>query len=85
MEQYTEIISLTKENYTQHLPITPVAFSVAEGGAMGCPGRIIIIDDKNNIYDFYLHELEKEDVMKILPALYESKRAVLGIDPSTSG
>jgi hypothetical protein len=23
--------------------------------------------------------------MKILPALYESKRAVLGIDPSTSG
>ena len=85
MEQTTQIISLTKENYTQHLPITPVAFSVAEGGAMGCPGRVIIIDDKNNIYNFYLHELEKEDVMKILPALYESKRAVLGIDPSTSG
>ena len=85
MEQTTQIISLTKENYTQHLPITPVAFSVAEGGAMGCPGRVIIIDDKNNVYDFYLHELEKEDVMKILPALYESKRAVLGIDPSTSG
>ena len=33
MEQNTVIISLTKENYTQHLPITPVAFSVAEGGA----------------------------------------------------
>jgi hypothetical protein len=85
MEQTTQIILLTKENYTQHLPITPVAFSVAEGGAMGCPGRVIIIDDKNNVYDFYLHELEKKDVMKILPALYESKRAVLGIDPSTSG
>ena len=85
MEQTTQIISLTKDNYPQHLPITPVAFSVAEGGAMGCPGRVIIIDDKNNIYDFYLHELEKENVMKILPALYESKRAVLGIDPSTSG
>lgn len=85
MEQTTPIISLTKENYTQHLPITPVAFSVAEGGAMGCPGRVIIIDDKNDVYDFYMHELEKEDVMKILPALYESKRAVLGIDPSTSG
>lgn len=85
MEQNTEIISLTKENYTRHLPITPVAFSVAEGGAMGCPGRIIIIDEKNNVYDFYMHELEKEDVMKILPTLYESKRAVLGIDPSTSG
>ena len=85
MEQYTEIISLTKENYKQYLPITPIAFSVAEGGAMGCPGRIIIIDEKNNVYDFYMHELEKEDVMKILPALYESKRAVLGIDPSTSG
>ena len=85
MEQYTEIISLTKENYTQHLPITPVAFSVAEGGAMGCPGRVVIIDKKNNVYDFYMHELEKKDVMKILPALYESKRTVLGIDPSTSG
>ena len=85
MEQTTQIISLTKDNYTQHLPITPVAFSVAEGGAMGCPGRVIIIDDKNNVYDFYLHELEKENVMKILPALYESKRAVLGIDPTTSG
>lgn len=85
MEHTTQIIPLTKENYTQHLPITPVAFSVAEGGAMGCPGRVIIIDEKNNVYDFYMHELEKEDVMKILPALYESKRAVLGIDPSTSG
>ena len=85
MGQTTQIISLTKENYTQHLPITPVAFSVAEDGAMGCPGRIIIIDEKNNVYDFYMHELEKEDVKKILPALYESQRAVLGIDPSTSG
>ena len=85
MEQTIQITSLTKENYSQYLPITPVAFSVAEGGAMGCPGRIIIIDEKNNVYDFYMHELEKEYVMKILPALYESKRAVLGIDPSTSG
>ena len=85
MEQTTQIISLTKDNYTQHLPITPVAFSVAEVGAMGYPGRVIIIDEKNDVYDFNLHELGKDDVMKILPALYESKRAVLGIDPSTSG
>ena len=84
MEQHTEIISLTKENYKQYLPITPIAFSVAEGGAMGYPGRVIIIDEKNDVYDFNLHELGKDDVMKILPALYESKRAVLGIDPSTS-
>ena len=33
MEQTTQIISLTKENYSQYLPITTVAFSVAEGGA----------------------------------------------------
>jgi hypothetical protein len=85
MEQYTEIISLTKENYKQYLPITAIAFSVAEGGAMGCPGRVVIIDEKSNVYDFYLHEMGKDDVMKILPALYESKRAVLGIDPSASG
>ena len=85
MEQHTEIISLTKENYKQYLPITPIAFSVAEVGAMGYPGRVIIIDEKNDVYDFNLHELGKDDVMKILPTLYESKRAVLGIDPSTSG
>lgn len=85
MGQTTQIISLPKDNYLQFSPIIPVAFSVAEGGAMGCPGRVIIIDEKNNVYDFYMHELEKEDLMKILPDLYESKRAVLGIDPSTSG
>lgn len=85
MEQTTQIIPLTKDNYLQFSPIIPVAFSVAEGGAMGCPGRVIIIDEKNNVYDFYMHELEKEDLMKILPDLYESKRAVLGIGPSTSG
>jgi hypothetical protein len=34
MEQTPQIILLTKENYTQHLPITPVVFSVAEGGAI---------------------------------------------------
>ena len=85
MEQTIQIISLTKENYSQYLPINPVAFSVAEGGAMGHPGRVVIIDKTNNVYDFYLHELEKDDAMKILPALYESKREVLGIDPSTSG
>ena len=84
MEQTIQITSLTKENYSQYLPITPVAFSVAEGGAMGHPGRVVIIDETNNVYDFYLHELEKDDVMKILPALYESKREVLGIYPSTS-
>lgn len=85
MEHTIQITSLTKENYSQHLPITPVAFSVAEGGAMGHPGRVVIIDETNDVYDFYLHELEKDDVMKILPALYESKREVLGIAPSTSG
>ena len=51
---------------------------------MGHPGRVVIIDKTNNVYDFYLHELEKDDVMKILPVLYECKREVLGIDPSTS-
>ena len=85
MEQTIQIISFTKENYSQYLPINPVAFSVAEGGAMGHPGRVVIIDETNDVYDFYMHELEKDDVMRILPALYESKREVLGIAPSTSG
>lgn len=36
MEQNIGIISLTKENYKQYLPITPIAFYVTDGGVIGC-------------------------------------------------
>ena len=41
MEQNIEIISLTKENYKQYLPITPIAFSVAEIGAKIAKSNIL--------------------------------------------
>lgn len=64
-------IGLHKDNYKQYLPIKPIAFSMAEGGAMGSPGQVIIVDERLDVYDFYLHNMEKEDVTKIIPALFE--------------
>lgn len=49
MEKKT--ITLTKENYTQYLPLEPVAFSFAELGAMGSPGEIVIINQRS-VYCF---------------------------------
>ena len=64
-------ISLRKNNYKQYLPITPIAFSYAEGGAMGCPGQVLIVDDKLDVYDFSLYDLEEDDVIKVIPIVYE--------------
>jgi hypothetical protein len=64
-------ISLRKNNYKQYLPITPIAFSYAEGGAMGCPGQVLIVDNKLDVYDFSLYDLEEDDVIKIIPIVYE--------------
>lgn len=64
-------IGLHMDNYKQYLPIKPIAFSMAEGGAMGSPGQVIIVDERLDVYDFYLHNMEKEDVTKIIPALFE--------------
>lgn len=42
-----EVINITNENYTLFVLLVPIAFSYAEGGAMGCPGQIVIIDNKD--------------------------------------
>ena len=80
MDRSTERIALTKENYAQHLPITPIAFSVAEGGAMGSPGQVIIVDEKLKLYDFLLYEMEECYTREIIPALFECRLRVLGYD-----
>ena len=69
--QRSSTISLRKDNYKQYLPIKSIAFSMAEGSAMGSPGQVIIVDERLDVYDFYLHNMEKEDVTKIIQALFE--------------
>ena len=72
MEKKT--ITLTKENYTQYLPLEPVAFSFAELGAMGSPGEIVIINQRS-VHCFYVYDFETEIIQRILPELYESLKS----------
>ena len=65
------VITLTEENYAQYLPLTPIAFSFAEGGAMGSPGRVIIIDNNSNLYCLWLQGVEHKTAKRIIPALFE--------------
>jgi hypothetical protein len=62
-------ISLRKDNYKQYLPITPIAFSYAEGGAMGSPNEVIIVDKETKTYSFHIDNFELEDIDEIVPAL----------------
>ena len=82
MEQTQQMIWLTKENYLQHLPINPIAFSVAEGGAMGCPGIVIIVDEISNMYLFDLYAMGENDIKKIIPTFFEFDFSVFGHDKS---
>ena len=80
MDRTSERTALTKENYAQYLPINPIAFSVAEGGAMGSPGQVIIVDEKLNMYDFWLHDMDECYVREIIPLLFECNWGVFGHD-----
>lgn len=62
-------ITLRKNNYKQYLPITPIAFSYAEGGAMGSPNEVIIVDKNTKTYSFHIDNFELEDIDEIVPAL----------------
>ena len=57
---------------------------MAEGGAMGSPGQVIIVDEKLNLYDFWLHEMEEFCVREIIPALFECNLGVFGHDTLTN-
>ena len=66
-------ITLTKSNYEQYLPLDIVAFSYAEGGAMGCPGEIIIVtfDQRTFVLNHCYGDLSESEIFRICPALAE--------------
>lgn len=43
------MINLTEENYKQHIPLHPIAFSYAEGGACGHPCLVEIVDKDKTV------------------------------------
>ena len=51
---------------------------------MGSPGQVIIVDEKLNLYDFWLHEMEECYVREIIPAQFECNLGVFGHDTLTN-
>lgn len=78
-------ITLTEENYAQHIPLNPIAFSMADGGAMGSPGEVIIVDKESNIYRFWLQGVEYETAKRIIPTLFECEFGMRGHNRPASG
>ena len=79
------VITLTEENYAQHIPLSPIAFSMADGGAMGSPGEVIIVDQESNIYRFWLQGVEYETAKRIIPTLFECEFGMRGHNRPASG
>ena len=80
-----KFITLTEENYTKYIPLDPIAFSMAEGGAMGSPGEVIIVNKNSDIYNFWLQGVEHETAKKIIPTLFECKFGIFGHSKPASG
>ena len=78
-------INLTDENFAQYIPLHPIAFSVADGGAMGSPGEVIIVDKESNIYRFWLQGVEYETAKRIIPTLFECEFGMRGHNRPASG
>ena len=79
------VITLKEENYAQHIPLSPIAFSMADGGAMGSPGEVIIVDQESNIYHFWLQGVEYETAKRIIPTLFECEFGMRGHNRPASG
>lgn len=71
-------INITDENYAQYIPLDPIAFSMADGGAMGSPGEVIIVDKESKIYRFWLQGIECENAKRIIPPLFETQIGMRG-------
>ena len=80
-----KFITLTEENYTKYIPLDPIAFSMAEGGAIGSPGEVIIVDKNNDIYNFWLQGVEHETAKRIIPVLFECEFGMRGHNRPVSG
>ncbi len=65
-------ISLMQNNFMQYLPMDIVAFTFAEGGAMGCPGRMeFITSDGADYYADAYEDLTDKEMRIICPVFYD--------------
>lgn len=62
-------ITLTNKNISAINPDDLIAITIAEGGAMGDPGAIELVDSKLKLYHTHFGEFDGEDLVKIIPFL----------------
>lgn len=64
-----EEIVLTSDNYKNNRPLEVLAFTYAELGAMGDPGKVVLIDYRARLFRFYLQEddLKLSEVAEFFP------------------
>lgn len=67
------VIKLSKANYKKYIPIDIAAISLAEPGAMGERGGIIIMSTKNELFHLnYIRDEGTNDVLDLIcPILFE--------------
>lgn len=64
-------IGISAGNYSQYVPITPVAYSFAEPGACGAGGEIIIIDKEGRLFrlNFVRGDMSKGQIEELCPLI----------------
>lgn len=62
-------IALTDKNIKELKPDSLIAVTIAEGGAMGDPGAIEIIDKDLKVYYTHFGEIEEEKLRSVIPFL----------------
>ncbi len=65
------LIEINYDNFPEYSPLNPIALSVAEGGAMGSPGNVKIVESDGTSYDFNLYNFHNETLKAICPSLIE--------------
>ena len=73
-------IQLNINNYKSFAPITAAAFFVAEPGAQGHNGNVVILSTKGEIYswNFIYGDLTAECISELCPPLFETKFRIGG-------
>ena len=79
------MIKITEDNYQQYIPLHPIAFSYAEGGACGYPRLVEIVDKDKTVYYFFTYELKEEIAREVLPAIFECEFGWFGHDNAANG
>ncbi|MEE0991179.1 MAG: hypothetical protein UIC45_07660 [Paludibacteraceae bacterium] len=67
-----DFIEINLENYNEYSTLNDiVAFYFSEIGAMGSPGRFIVITKDKSVYTFSIFELPDEIIRRLIPVFFE--------------